>query len=83
MGELGKVWKNVADVCAPEAKLVIRFGALPSSPVNPTELLRASLEKSNCGWKVLTVKYAGSIPKGKKDKQISFQKKRRRDTKRD
>ena len=66
VGELGKVWKNVADICAPEAKLVIRFGALPSSPVNPTELLRASLEKSNCGWKVLTVKYAGSIPKGKR-----------------
>lgn len=64
--ELGKVWKNVADVCAPEAKLVIRFGALPSSPVNPTELLKKSLIKSNCGWKVLTVKYAGSAPKGKR-----------------
>lgn len=64
--ELGKVWKNVANVCAPEAKLIIRFGALPCSPVNPTELLKASLEKSNCGWKTLTVKHAGNAPKGKR-----------------
>ena len=48
--ELAAVWKNMASVCAPDAKMAIRFGALPSYGCDPYELLHESIEQANCGW---------------------------------
>ncbi|WMW22782.1 DNA modification methylase [Methanolobus mangrovi] len=62
--ELAKVWKNVADVCNPNANLIIRFGSLPSSPYNPSELLQDSLEKAECGWEIKNIKSAGTSANG-------------------
>ncbi len=67
--ELAKVWKNVADLCNPNASLIIRFGSLPSSPCNPFELLQDSLEKANCGWETKSVKSAGTSANGRRQSE--------------
>lgn len=56
--DLSLVWKNAATKCKPGAKLVIRFGALPSkSDKTPSELLKESLV--DCEWKLYTIRKAG------------------------
>lgn len=56
--DLSLVWKNAATKCNPGAKLVIRFGALPSkSDKTPSEILKESL--ADCGWKLRTIHKAG------------------------
>jgi DNA modification methylase len=58
VNDLSLVWKNAALKCKSGAKLVIRFGALPSkSDKTPSELLKESL--ADCGWKLLTIHKAG------------------------
>jgi hypothetical protein len=63
---LAAVWRRTAAVCMPEAKLVIRFGALPSASRNPRALLNRSLEEADCGWRVTTIKNAGTAQKGRR-----------------
>lgn len=58
--DLSKVWANTAKKCSPEAKLVIRFGALPSkSNRTPSDLIKESLRLADCGWKLTTIRTAG------------------------
>ncbi len=58
--DLSKVWGNTAEKCKPGAKLIIRFGALPSkSEKTPSELIKESLKTANCGWQVKTIRTAG------------------------
>lgn len=58
--DLAKVWKNVAKRSKSNAKMVIRFGALPSlSQKTPTEIIKESLQLSEAGWKIDTVRNAG------------------------
>jgi hypothetical protein len=58
--DLSAVWKNVSRVCDSNTKLIVRFGSLPSmSEKTPSELLKESLYKSDCGWKIVTIKNAG------------------------
>lgn len=64
--ELGGVWRQVAQVCSPGARLIVRFGALPSLPKEPKALMKQSLEVSNSGWRVLTVRGAGHASYGKR-----------------
>ena len=60
VNDLAKVWVNTAKKCNSGAKLVIRFGALPSkSEKTPSELLKESLALADCGWKVHTIHNAG------------------------
>lgn len=66
ISDLADVWKNVADVCNPDAKLIIRFGSLPSSPCDPFEVLRDSIEKADCGWEMLKTNSAGTSSSGKR-----------------
>jgi predicted RNA methylase len=56
---LAEVWRAVAAKCAPEAKMVIRFGALPSSKVSPEGLIKASLNRARAGWLITDVRPAG------------------------
>ncbi len=61
--DLSKVWTNTAYSSLPNAKLIIRFGALPSlSNKTPAELIKDSLRQSNSGWKIKTIRNAG-IPR--------------------
>lgn len=58
--DLAKVWANTASKCSPDAKLIIRFGALPSkSKRTPRELIKESLELADCGWRINTIRSAG------------------------
>jgi len=58
--DVAKVWRNSANFCNPNAKLIIRFGCLPSKSVKtPSQLLKDSLIEADCGWKILTIKNAG------------------------
>jgi hypothetical protein len=58
--DLAKVWTNTASKCTPNAKMIIRFGALPSkSDRIPGELIKESLTMADCGWRLSTVRSAG------------------------
>lgn len=63
---LAAVWKKVASVSVPSARLVVRFGALPSRAKNPRQLLMRSLEGAASGWRVTTVRDAGLASAGRR-----------------
>jgi hypothetical protein len=64
---LSKVWRRVAAACVPGARLIVRFGALPSvSKDDPKVLLARSLREADCGWRITTVKNAGTAQKGRR-----------------
>jgi hypothetical protein len=64
--DLASVWRSVAKRCLPNARLVCRFGAIPSAKKDPRQLLRASLALADCGWTVTTIKNAGAATRGKR-----------------
>lgn len=66
VAELAQVWRLSAGQCLPGAKLVVRFGALPSRSKDPAELLRRSLVEARAGWAVTDVLPAGMPPRGKR-----------------
>lgn len=67
--ELATVWRAVARRCMPGARLVIRFGYLPSIPIDARELLRSSLARADAGWRVSRWGDAGSSSNGKRQSQ--------------
>lgn len=62
--DLAKVWKNVADVCSPNARLTIRMGVLPSYNGDAREILTHSLENNNSAWEIIAMESAGSPGRG-------------------
>jgi hypothetical protein len=66
IAELANIWHKVSLVCSPEAHLIIRFGALPSLSRDPGTLLKKSIKGSNCGWRVVTIRNAGTSPRGRR-----------------
>ena len=57
--DLARIWTAVAKRCVPDARLTVRFGALPSvRSGEPRELLVKSLDDSRA-WRVLSVENAG------------------------
>jgi DNA modification methylase len=61
INDLAQVWRNCAKMSHKQAKLVIRFGAIPSKSIlAPKEIIKESLKQSDCGWVVRTIKNAGS-----------------------
>jgi len=65
---LAEIWTAVARRCVPGARLVVRFGALPSTHRGePEDLLLTSLESSGA-WKVVSIKDAG-VPQGVRPRQ--------------
>lgn len=62
--DLRQVWRNVENVCAEDAKMVIRFGGITDRRANPLDLIKSSLADS--GWRVTTIKEAGSAMEGKR-----------------
>ena len=60
INDLAKVWLNSAEKCKSNAKLVIRFGALPSkSAKGPCGIITESLFRANCGWQISKIENAG------------------------
>lgn len=62
--DLRQVWRNVENVCAQDAKMVIRFGGITDRRANPLDLIKSSIADS--GWRVTTIKEAGSAMEGKR-----------------
>jgi hypothetical protein len=62
VGGLAEVWRATARRCEDGARLVVRFGALPSLKVDPGELIRRSLDESGAGWHLDGLTPAGSAP---------------------
>ncbi|MGA2163025.1 MAG: DNA methyltransferase [Solirubrobacteraceae bacterium] len=66
---LAEIWAAAARRCVPGARLIVRFGALPSARRGePEDLLLSSLECSGA-WKVATIEDAG-IPKRVGSRQV-------------
>lgn len=62
--DLCRVWRNAETVCTDDAKMVIRFGGIPDRRANPLDLIKSSL--SNSGWRITTVRKAGTAAEGKR-----------------
>lgn len=62
--DLRQVWRNAENVCARDAKMVIRFGGITDRHVDSLELIKSSLNDS--GWHITTIKKAGSAAKGRR-----------------
>jgi hypothetical protein len=62
--QLRGVWSNIATVSAPSARLVVRFGGIRDRTADPLSILQSSFE--NSGWKLQTVKDAGSAEAGRR-----------------
>ncbi|HQH80404.1 MAG TPA: DNA methyltransferase [bacterium] len=66
---LSKVWRSIAKRCSPGARLIIRYGYLPSVPVDARETLRASLKLAGSGWRIRRWVEAGSANNGKRQSE--------------
>lgn len=64
VSDLHQVWRNVENVCAEDAKMVIRFGGIPDRSVDPLVLIKKSLVGS--GWRIKTIRAAGCATEGKR-----------------
>jgi DNA modification methylase len=62
--DLHQVWRNAEDVCAEDAKMVIRFGGITDRRANPLDLIKKSFVDT--GWQISTVREAGSAMEGKR-----------------
>lgn len=63
---LGKVWRNVARRSPADLHMYVRFGIIPSSPVDARQLLRDSLDASEIEWRIVSVRTASSAEAGKR-----------------
>jgi hypothetical protein len=62
--DLRQVWRNTENVCAEDAKMVIRFGNITDRRAEPLDLIKSSLNDS--GWRITTIMEAGSATEGKR-----------------
>lgn len=62
--QLRTVWNNVAAVAAPDAQLIVRFGGIADRKADPLSIVKSSIKES--GWKIATIKPAGSAASGKR-----------------
>lgn len=62
--DLRQVWRNVGEISAPGARLVIRFGGINDRKADPLTIIQASLEGS--GFTLRSVEPAGSASRGKR-----------------
>lgn len=64
--QLARVWANVARVCLPGARFMIRFGGIHDRKASPRDILRESLIGAGCGLRIQTVRSAGLSSRGKR-----------------
>ena len=64
--ELGKVWDRLGKYAFEETRLVVRFGAINSRPVDYDEILKQSLEESSVPWRLVTSISAGDSSNGQR-----------------
>jgi hypothetical protein len=66
VADLATVWKKIAEVCLPRTKFICRFGALPSRTKDPRHLFKRSLVEAKCGWRITTIRDAGTSQHGRR-----------------
>ena len=66
VNELAAAWRAIARRCRQGAHLIVRFGYLPSTPVDAQEMLQASLAKADAGWRITRWADAGSSTNGRR-----------------
>ncbi len=66
VADLAGVWKKLAEACVLGARLVCRFGALPSCQKDPRDLFRRPLADGDCGWRITTIRDAGTSQHGRR-----------------
>lgn len=64
--DLASVWSACAGACSRGARLIIRFGALPSYGTEPSALIKRTLALADCGWEIRTIKRAGAASQGRR-----------------
>lgn len=62
--DLSAVWRNVVEVSASNARMVIRFGGISDRRVDPLDIIKNSLKGS--GWQIKTIRQAGNASDGKR-----------------
>ena len=62
--DLRSVWENVAAFTTDDARLVVRFGAINDRPIDPKEVLKASLEATP--WRLRRIVPAGTAARGRR-----------------
>lgn len=66
IADLAGVWREIARACIPGAKLICRFGALPSCRKDPRSLIARSLAEAASGWRISTIRDAGTSRRGRR-----------------
>jgi len=64
--DLAQVWRRSANICLPGAKMICRFGAIPSARKDPKHIMRTSLAQAACGWRINTIRCAGDSSSGRR-----------------
>jgi hypothetical protein len=64
--DLADAWTAISERCLPGARMTVRFGALPSIPIDPSDLIRESLRRSDASWDVIDVRPAGEAHDGRR-----------------
>lgn len=62
--QLRSVWRNLATVVTPDARLIVRFGGITDRKAIPLQILRDSFKSSP--WVLTTLRRAGSADSGKR-----------------
>lgn len=70
--DLRRVWLNAERVCADGASMVIRFGGISDRNVDPVSIIKKSINDS--GWKIKTIRSAGTATKGKRQAETFLRK---------
>jgi hypothetical protein len=70
--QLRSVWKNLGQVCNPNARMVIRFGGINVRKADPQNILLNSLSAS--GWRMESLQAAGTASHGKRQADHFLQK---------
>ncbi|HET9395875.1 MAG TPA: hypothetical protein VFO36_07440, partial [Nitrospiraceae bacterium] len=64
--ELADAWTAISERCLPGARMTVRFGALPSIPIDPSDLIEESLRRCKASWEVVEVRSAGEAHNGRR-----------------
>ncbi len=62
--DLRSVWRNCSKVSAAGSTLVVRFGAISNRRVDPSEVVKLSLDDTD--WRILTIRPAGDASLGRR-----------------
>ena len=66
VAQLARIWDRVAEMCSIGARLVVRFGALPSQAEDPGALVKESIARATAPWRVVTTRRVPPQPKSKR-----------------